>query len=292
MNGIVVGLDGSLESSRALLHAIDHAAGTGSPVRALHAWSTPTWMGGVPGFAYNVLASPEESWRFAKELTRRQVEDVRDQRPDSTVELVEELVEGSARQVLTQASRAAELVVVGSHGAGRVQGLLLGSVAQYLLSHAACPVMLVPEGDDEPFTPSKVVVGADGSPSSRAAMRWALDVAHRQHCPLVVVHAWLLTSVHGGSEKHYVPSLREYETECQEWLDKEVQEVLPEQEGVNLRTELTYSSPVTGLRDASGRDDLLVVGRCGRGGFPGMLIGSVASQCAHYARGPLVVVPG
>jgi nucleotide-binding universal stress UspA family protein len=291
MNGIVVGLDGSPASSRALLHAIDHARGTGSTVRALHVWSTPKWMGGVPGFAYNVLASPEESWRFAKELAHRQVEDARSLRPDAGVDVVEELVEGSPRQLMTKASRTAELVVVGSHGEGRVQGLLLGSVTQYLLSHTACPVMLVPGGDDDGFTPVKVVVGADGSPSARAAMRWALDVARRRGCPLVVVHGWLLTTVHGSSEKHYVPSLREYEAECQEWLDKEVQEVIPDQEGVQVRTELSYSSPVTALRDAAGKDDLLVVGRCGRGGFPGMLLGSVASQCAHYAEGPMVVVP-
>jgi nucleotide-binding universal stress UspA family protein len=289
MNGIVVGLDGSPASTRALLHAIDHASGTGSPVRALHVWSTPRWMGGVPGFAYNVLASPEESWRFARELVHRQVDDARSLRPDADVDVVEELVEGSPRQLVTKASRTAELVVVGSHGEGRVQGLLLGSVAQYLLNHTACPVMLVPDGGDERFTPATVVVGADGSPSARAARRWALDVARRRGCPLVVVHAWLLTSVHASSERHYVPSLQEYETECQAWLDSEVQEALPDQEGVQVRTELFYSSPVTALREAAGKDDLLVVGRSGRGRFPGMLLGSVASQCAHYAQGPIVV---
>ena len=122
-------------------------------------------------------------------------------------------------------------------------------------------------------------------------MRWAFEFARRAGCPLVVLHAWMITTLPGRPGEQFVPSLREYETEAQEWLDKELQEVLPDREGVEVRTELSYSSAVTGLREGAGPHDLLVVGRCGRGGFPGMLLGSVASQVAHYAQGLVAVVP-
>jgi nucleotide-binding universal stress UspA family protein len=291
MNDIVVGVDGSAPSDLAVARAAEEARSTGARLRVVHAWTTPVWMGGIPGFAYNVLASPEESRRFANELLQRQVEAFQVARRDLPVDMVAEAVQGPVRQVLPSVARDAALLVVGSRGEGRVHGLLLGSVAQYLLSHAPCPLMLVPDAEPAVTTTAKVVVGADGSASSRAAMRWALGTAERHGSPLVVVHAWHLGSLPGRPPLHGVPSLREYETECREWLDKEVQEVLPEHEGVVVRTELAYGSATWGLRDAAGPDDLLVVGRRGRGGFPGMLLGSVASQCAHYARGPVVVVP-
>lgn len=287
MKEIVVGLDGSPASSSALAHAVSMARRTGGRVRALHAWTTPVWMGGVPGFAYNALASPEDSLRFAKELASRQVGEAE----ALGVEVVADVAQGPARHVLVEASRHAGLLVVGSHGEGRVQGLLLGSVAMHLLGHAACPLLLVPDSDLKPEPWDKVVVGVDGSESSRAAMRWALHAAREAGCPLVVLHAWMIRSLPMHAKAHFVPSLREYESECQEWLDKELQEALPDREGVDVKTELSYSSPVSGLREAAGPHDVLVVGRCGRGGFPGMLLGSVASQCAHYSQGLMVVVP-
>ena len=292
MSGIAVGLDGSEASTRALGYAVDEARRRGTAVRAIHAWTTPVWIGGIPGFGYNVLASPDDSKRFAEELIERQITEFREANPAADdVEIRAAAVEGSPRHVLHEASRMAALLVVASHGAGRFSGLLLGSVAQHLLHHADCPVMLVPATGPHTVEVGQVVVGSDGSAPSRAAMTWALDAATRHRCRLLVVHAWQITTVPGRSGEHFVPELREYETESQEWLDKEIVDVLHAPVDVDVAAQLSYSSPTWALREAARPQDLLVVGRNGRGGFPGLLLGSVASQCAHYAKGVVVLVP-
>lgn len=291
MSGIAVGLDGSDASTRALGYAVDEARRRGTAVRAIHAWTTPLWIGGIPGFGYNVLASPEDSKRFGEELLVRQVAEFRDANPESSdVEIRTAAVEGSPRQVLHEASGMAQLLVVASHGTGRITGLLLGSVAQYLLHHSRCPMLLVPATGAQSVEIGRVVVGADGSAPSRSAMIWALDTARRHQCRLLVVHAWQITTIAGRSGEHFVPDLREYEYESQEWLDKELVDVLHGPTDVVVESQLSYSSPTWALREAAGPQDLLVVGRNGRGGFPGMLLGSVASQCAHYAPGVVAIV--
>lgn len=291
MKDVVVGLDGSDESSKALDYAVAEARTSGRGVLAVHAWTTPVWVGGIPGFGYNALASPEDSKQFATELVDHQVEQFHARTPsEATTPLRSLTVQGDAKHALVEASKDAALVVVGSRGVGQVHGLLLGSVAQHLLFHAVCPVMLVPIHAAKPGSVRRVVVGADGSAASRSAMHWALDSARRHECPLVVVHSWLLTTLPSQPSVHIVPSLREYETEAEVWLEKELDEVLPDRDGVEVTTELSYSSAPIALREATGPDDQLVVGNRGRGGFARLLLGSVASQCAHYAKGVIVVV--
>jgi nucleotide-binding universal stress UspA family protein len=291
MKDIVVGLDGTEASSRALAYAVAEARAAGGGLRAVHAWTTPVWMGGIPGFGYNILATPEQSRSFAEDLLDHQVKELYDGAGAPDVRIRSEAVQGDARHALTKISRTADLLVVASHREGLLRGALLGSVAQHVLSHAHSPVMLVPADGTDPSPVGRVVVGADGSGASRGAMRWALEAARRHDCPLVVVHAWLVTTLPGSPSKHYVASLREHQTECQEWLDEEVRTVLPDHDGVPLSTRLSHTSASVALRETAGPRDQLVVGRRGRGGFVGLHLGSVAAQCAHYAQGVVVVVP-
>src|SRR5690349_3325174 len=100
MTGIVVGVDGSDASSRALARAAQEARLAGQPLRVVHAWTTPVWMGGVPGFAYNALASDEESCAFAQELLGRQLEALRGGGDVGDLSVTSSAVEGSAREVL------------------------------------------------------------------------------------------------------------------------------------------------------------------------------------------------
>ena len=286
---IVVGLDGSQSSTRALAHAVAEAKSSGRVVRAVHAWTTPVWMG-VTGLGYNALASPADSKRYAEELLEQQLATFREHNDLGGVTLKPSTYEGDAKRVLVEASEGAALLVVGGRGAGQIRSLVMGSVSAYALHHVQCPVMVVPDPGSPSVVGQRVIVGVDGSAASRSAMRWALASARRHGCPLIVMHAWLLTSLPGRPPMHYVPSLREYETEAQEWLDKEVQEVLPDRHDVRVVSELSHSAASWALLDKAGPDDQLVVGSRGRGGFADLLLGSVASQCAQHARGVLVVV--
>ncbi|MEU9591681.1 universal stress protein [Streptomyces sp. NPDC048219] len=127
MGPVVLGVDGSADSDRAVDVAFTEAAQRRAELVAVHAWR--------PGGA----AGPD-SEAAARRLA--QVVDVRAAgRPDVTVR--GDLVRGTARDVLLDASRAAQLLVVGARGRGGVAGLLLGSVSQTVMTHAHCPVVTV-----------------------------------------------------------------------------------------------------------------------------------------------------
>jgi nucleotide-binding universal stress UspA family protein len=134
---IVVGVDGSEVSARALRWALDEARVWGATVEAVHAWDLPyslAFAGAVVDFA-----AFEEA---ARGLLDRTVGAADAEARDVPVQRV--LVAGSATDVLLGASKDADLVVVGSRGVGGFRGLLLGSVSYQLAHHAACPVVVVP----------------------------------------------------------------------------------------------------------------------------------------------------
>jgi nucleotide-binding universal stress UspA family protein len=81
---------------------------------------------------------------------------------------------GWAAPVLIDASQNADLLLVGSRGRGGFAGMLLGSVSRHCAAHAHCPVVVVRGGHDSTVERRRrIVVGVDGSPSSRRAPEWA-----------------------------------------------------------------------------------------------------------------------
>jgi nucleotide-binding universal stress UspA family protein len=130
---VVVGVDGSTGSRKALEFAFDHASRSGAPVTAIHAWRD-----GARGDAREGLV---EEIRAAERILAEALAGFADQYPD--VKVTTEAVPVVPQRVLADASQAASLVVVGSRGLGAFAGLLLGSVSQSVLHHAQCPVAVV-----------------------------------------------------------------------------------------------------------------------------------------------------
>jgi nucleotide-binding universal stress UspA family protein len=135
---IVVGVDGSEASKRALRWAIEEGRLRHVTVRAVHAWQYPVsdaWAG-VPVNIYDVL----------EEDAKEQLASIVAEADGEGVEQV--VVLGAAPWALLDASRDAELLVVGSRGLGGFKGLLLGSVSQQCVHHALCPVVVIPHAED------------------------------------------------------------------------------------------------------------------------------------------------
>jgi len=136
---VVVGVDGSGSSSDAIRWAVDEARLRGTTVRAVYAWQSPL----VTGFQYIPpdLLDPEALDRHAREIVEAAVAEAGNGSAD--VEVESRAVEGLPAKVLIDASRGAELLVLGSRGYGGFHGLLLGSVGQQCVQHAVCPVVIV-----------------------------------------------------------------------------------------------------------------------------------------------------
>jgi nucleotide-binding universal stress UspA family protein len=133
---IVVGVDGSESARAALLWAVRQAKLTGSGVDAVVSWSIPA----TAAAAGPLPDSYDPAGDAAGALTEA-VGPVRTANPDIELRTVE--VEGPPGPGLVEYAEQAELLVVGSRGHGMVAGLLLGSVSEYCVSHAKCPVVVL-----------------------------------------------------------------------------------------------------------------------------------------------------
>lgn len=160
---IIVGVDGSSAAHEALAWAYRQAARTGDVLHLITTYEVESASNPYAGsYAYapdNKIAAhlleAESRWRedrhrVAQERAENMLNDlVRDVRsaaeqPEVKVRVTTEAVAGGRpAEVLVQASRRAELLVVGSRGLGGFRGLLLGSVSQQCVAHAHCPVVVV-----------------------------------------------------------------------------------------------------------------------------------------------------
>ena len=138
----------------------------------------------------------------------------------------------------------------------------------------------------------RIVVGVDGSEGAQRALTWAVDEARRRGARVEVVHAW-----------HYPylptppfapppgPGVDDIEVAARAVLDKAVDSVDAHGMVAPIERLLTWeAAPASALVEASKGADLVVVGSRGRGGFAGLLLGSVGQEVAHHATCPVVIV--
>jgi nucleotide-binding universal stress UspA family protein len=139
---IVVGVDGSPSSKAALAWAVRQAELTGATVDAVTAWHYPAALGVAP---FAPMAWPDADFAgFAATVLRNTVAEIVE--PDGPVKVSSTVHEGNAAQVLLDAADGADLLVVGSRGHGGFSEALLGSVSQYCVHNAQCPVAIVRTG--------------------------------------------------------------------------------------------------------------------------------------------------
>ncbi|MFF5351695.1 universal stress protein [Saccharopolyspora hirsuta] len=196
-----------------------------------------------------------------------------------------EVVHGDPTDVLVQFSDGAELVAVGSRGRGALAATLLGSVSAKVAAHARCPVVVARENRGS----GPVVVGVDNSPHSRAALQYAFDAAARYGCELVAVQAW--------QDLEFAPVVPPLDHELAAMRDEALRGLSEQLAGctesypdVPVHRIAQRGHPVSELAAAAEGARLLVVGHRGRGGFTGLLLGSVAVGVLHHAQCPVAVV--
>jgi nucleotide-binding universal stress UspA family protein len=200
---------------------------------------------------------------------------------------------------LVAAAADSSLLVVGSHGYGGISGRIMGSVSQECLHVSTVPVAIIrcadqlAESGREPaeVEPGKIVVGIDGSDTSRRALTWALDEARARGGWVEVVYSWLLPAAYGYPTLA-VPDIAVYEEAAESLVSQFIDGA--DVSGLSRpvsRIVVGGTSTAGLLADRAIDAELLVVGSRGVGGFRGMLVGSVAHHLAHHAPCPLVVLP-
>lgn len=138
---------------------------------------------------------------------------------------------------------------------------------------------------------NRVVVGVDGSPQSSRALAWAVDEARARRARLTVVHAWLPAYISGFPLTSVMVDPDVYKKPAQQVLDDAVDAVDTTGLVAAVERKLAEGGAAAALIHEAQDADLLVVGSRGVGGFVGLLVGSVATQVAHHAPCPVVIVP-
>ncbi|HXB88281.1 universal stress protein [Mycobacterium sp.] len=290
--GIVVGVDGSSSSKSAVRWAAHEARMRNVPLTLVHIVVTPSW-GPAPWLlseaprpvpAEEDSALEEEGQKIIAEAIRIAKDSTQD---DTLTEIKSELYFSVPVSVLVNLSKQAQMAVVGCRGQNTLSRVLLGSVSNGLLHHAHCPVAVIHDAASSQTRPSNlpVVVGVDGSPASELATEIAFDEASRRGVDLVALHAYRdadlpkVLNVQWSGE-HPIPP-QALADRLSGWLQR-----YPD---VTIHPRIVCDNPARHLLDESESAQLVVVGSRGRGGFAGMLLGSVSTAVAHAANVPVIV---
>jgi nucleotide-binding universal stress UspA family protein len=287
---IVVGVDGSRGAEQAIRWAAETAVRRGSGLRLVHAQpivETYFYDGVLAATGADSAAVRAEGER----VVRAAVELARWAAPDLVI--TTEIRSDPPSLVLIEQSRDALMVVVGRTGHGGFTGMLVGSTAAAVLSHAHCPVAVV-RGRDDTTTVAvagPVVVGIDGSPASEQAIAVAFEEASQRGAPLVAAHVWMdVTRDEMYALARFVTGWESARGEEERLLAQRLagwQEKYPD---VEVRRELVRDHPRHALLELSATAQLVVVGSRGRGGFTGLLLGSTSQALALHAQCPVLVV--
>jgi len=281
---VVVGVDGSPSSDSAILWAVDEARRTRQPLHLVHALENEVVLSDKQQLGTKEApASSDPVLGAAMDLVRA---------TDPEVQTTPHSVTGFAPTTLIAASRVAGTVIIGSHGHHPIPTALLGSVSQKVAIHASCPVVVVRENTTKADAGSgRVVVGVDGSEASDPALGYAFAYASSTGSSLAAVHTWWWEPLEGVSLGE--PWVGDW-TQIASQEATLVSEILAgwseKYPDVEVRRHVVRGDPVVELLDQSDGASLLVVGSRGRGGFVGLMLGSVSRRVLKRATCTVAVV--
>lgn len=282
-SGILIAVDGSRESDAAVAWASHEAALRGAPVTLMHVIS-PVIISRVEP-VLDVLEWYENSSRLI--LDRAEELFQSSWTGPLQAEFYRVVDHAGVVPALIDASKGAQMLVVGNRGMGNFGGQMLGSVSRGLLQHAHCPVVVIRADPVLALDPgAPVLLGIDGSSASDAAIAVAFDEASRRAVDLVALHAWsdVSISLTLNMDRH------EYQSQAYELLEQRLASCRERYPDVRVHPKIVCDKPAYWLSEESRRAQLVVVGSHGRGGFAGMLLGSTSAAVAQTSSAPVVVV--
>jgi nucleotide-binding universal stress UspA family protein len=284
---IVVGVDGSSPSARALHWAVDQAVADHRPLTLVHAMTavSPAYMGAAMVNVVDAREGLESSGRAMLDMARAEVG-----RRAPRLELREMLEYADPGDLLVKLSEGAALVVVGSPGRGPVRSKILGSVSVRLVRQAQCPVVVARPGRTGTVR-NGVVVGIDGTEESRPVLEFAYHEASVRGLPLTVIHSAWWNAGAGTLEAVYLPVTPAEKESARLTLAEATAGMAEKYPDVSATTQLTNGRAEEVLVRMGERMDLIVVGSHHARGLERVLFGSVSVAVVEHATCPVAVVP-
>lgn len=277
---IVVGLDGSANSSAAVRWALREARLRGADLEAVTAFATFA-PDGLPD--RDKLRTDQEVADACARMQREQLADL----PHHGVTVMTSTALGDAAEILVAAAAGASMLVVGARGRCGVSELLVGSVSLRCVNRATCPVTVVPAYVEEPPQGAPVVVGVKDAASGEVALALGIEEAWLRGTHVVALHAvyW---------QPRGTELVRPSTDQLVEWgtllLAHVVAAAKGGRPGVIVQQLIVPGYAIQVLDQQARGADLLVVGSRRHGRLGGMLLGSVSLHLLTHAHRPITVI--
>lgn len=278
LGAILVGLDESAESARALSWAAAEARRRHWPLHLMHVldnasfgWPAETMAGRRPEPVLRDALVMLGDWERVSVTWSQPV--------------------GDPATLLARGARAARLVVVGSRGRGAIGELVMGSVATRLIALTRCPVAVLRSGTPIPAADACVVAGVQYGRPCAPVLDAAFEQADSRGADLVIVHAWQLD---GGTivDDLELQGLPADEAQAHELalLQRNITEVARSHPNLKVTVHAERDGTAESLARYSADAALLVIGARGRGEIGGAFLGSVSQRMIRSATCPVLVV--
>lgn len=281
---VLVGVDGSAANRAAIDLGVREAQLHGRPLRLVHAFVWPllgVYVGPSPEGPPEGGLAADADRLLADALAQVAA-------ADSGLAVTGEVVTGHAAPVLLAEAQRACLTVLGSRGLGGFTGLLVGSVAAQVTAHAPGPVLVARGALDRD---GPVVVGVDGSGASRLAAEFAFAEAAARGADLVALSTWSgRVPPEVEQELPLIYDADDVEAAQAGQLSGSIAQARTRFPDVPVYEQLRHGRAARTLVEASATAQLVVVAARGRGGFAGMLLGSVSQAMLYHARCPVAIV--
>lgn len=287
---ILLATDGSEDAVLAARAATELSQRTGAELHVAHVWHVP--VGAWPAMP-DVYSSYYELQ--AEEILAEQVEGIE--------KLGGEVAEAHLRSRAAVADELlylaqeinADLLVMGSRGAGRIRRLATGSVSEGVVHHAHLPILMM-RGGESAWPPSHIVVGEDGSEPARKAEELAAEIGRLYEAGLTLIRVYPeLPEVYEEGRKMNPrmtdDELRRAEKELGERAG-EIEVALGSRPKISIAVGDAAEDLVETASERDGESVLIAVGSRGLGPIKRFRIGSVSTKVLRAAEGPVLVYPG
>lgn len=295
INRILCPVDFSIYSSRALKHATALAQRFGARLTVMHV--IPTWTPYAPSryVPAHVLAQPELS-RLVREDLRQLVDEAR--QAGVPIEMLVREAEPWREILATAADLQPDLIVMGTHGRGGFEQLVLGSVAEKVLRRADCPVMTICQEEgrtwEAPGLLGSIVCASDLTTASMPTIRYALSLAAEFQARLSIVHVLDRFAMALSPEFARVPFTVDVLTRSEELARRELAAVVPvdAHEWCDVRTLIVPGRAREEILRiaAQERADLIVMGARRQGTLARTVMGSTSQDVVRAATCPVLTV--
>lgn len=300
---ILVGVDGSDASYKAVWFASNYAAHAGLPLRIVCAFTVAYAAAYGMGYYDDDTIGTIEIQGILSKSKKIAVE-----QGIPADKVYTYAVTGDPASVLVELSHSCDLIIIGNRGKGGLEERILGTTSSILPAKSSCPVIVVPFSDDSGrpvhmrSTLKRIVVASDETPWGIRAMQIAADIADGWSAKLDVMSAYPSLN----KNKHDDEDRKAINDEHARELDARIENIKSAHPDTNingivhggglLKSMLAMSKGVPGgasdvYADSMNMPDMIVVGSRGRAGLTGLLLGSMSQSLIQHSNIPVYVVP-